>query len=415
MTRTVLRGGRIVDGTGAAPTDGDVVLDAGRIAEVGTGLDADDEVDVTGLTILPGFVDCHVHVVFSGVDPFRMQHEPFSYQFYAAARNLAMTLGTGVTTVRDAGGADAGIKKALSDGLIEGPRLRTAVTVLGQTGGHTDGWSASGETVRLLVPHPGRPDMIVDGPDEMRRRVRELVRADADVIKICTSGGVLSTSDDPRHAHFSAAEIAVCVAEAAAAGLGVMAHAQGAAGVKNAVRAGVRSIEHGIYLDDEAIDLLLANGTWLVPTLIAGRALLRDVDAGMTRLPPAVLEKAQAVADEHLASIRRAVDAGVPIAFGTDSGVFPHGDNLDELALLAEAGMPPLEAIKAGTASAARLLGLADVIGTVEPGKAADLVLVAGDPLDLTGYGERIAQVWQNGRRVRGPKHSPSDTTHTDR
>ncbi|WP_326835462.1 amidohydrolase family protein [Amycolatopsis rhabdoformis] len=401
MTRTVLRGGRVLDGTGALPADGDVAIEHGRIAEVGPGLDGDTEIDVTGRTILPGFLDCHVHVVFSGVDPFRMQHEPFSYQFYAAARNLAATVDTGVTTVRDAGGADAGMKKALSDGLIEGPRLRTAITVLGQTGGHTDGWSASGETVRLLVPHPGRPDMIVDGPDEMRRRVRELVRAGADVIKICTSGGVLSPSDDPRHGHFSPEEIEVCVAEAAAAGLGVMAHAQGTAGIKNAVRAGVHSIEHGVHLDDEAIELMLARGTWLVPTLIAGRALLRDVDTGATRLPPAVLDKARAVTAEHLASIRRAVDAGVPIALGTDSGVFPHGSNLDELALLGEAGLSPVDALRAGTARAAQLLGLGDELGTVEPGKIADLVVVDGDPLDLTGYGKRITEVFQSGHLVR--------------
>ncbi|WP_033288663.1 metal-dependent hydrolase family protein [Amycolatopsis jejuensis] len=399
MTRTILRGGKVFDGSGVA--DGDVVLSAGRIVDVGPGLDGDEEIDATGLTVLPGFIDCHVHLMFSGVDPFRMQHEPFSYQFYAAARNLATTLDTGVTTVRDAGGADAGVKKALADGLIEGPRLRTAITVLGQTGGHTDGWSASGETVRLLVPHPGRPGMIVDGPDEMRRRVRELVRAGADVIKICTSGGVLSPSDDPRHAHFSAEEIAVCVAEATAAGLDVMAHAQGEAGVKQAIRAGVRSIEHGVYLDDEAIDLLLANGTWLVPTLIAGRTLLRDAAAGAVRLPSAVLEKAEAVASAHLESIRRAVDAGVPIALGTDSGVFPHGANLDELELLTEAGLSSSDVLRAGTSSAARLLGLDDGTGTVEPGKAADLVLVHGDPLDLTGYRKRIAQVWQDGRLVR--------------
>jgi len=396
--RTVLHGAQVIDGTGAPAAPADVVVEDGHIVDVGPGLDGDDGEDLAGLTLLPGFIDCHVHLVFSGVDPQRMLHEPFSYQFYAAARNMAATLATGVTTVRDAGGADLGMKQALADGLIAGPRLLTAVTLLGQTGGHTDGWRASGGTVPLLQPHPGRPPMIVDGPDEMRRRVRELVRAGADVIKICTSGGVLSPRDDPRHAHFSAEELDICVAEAAAAGLGVMAHAQAASGVKNAVRAGVRSVEHGVFLDDEAIDLLRDTGTWLVPTLLAGRAVVRAAAAG-TQLPDAVVAKAHAAVAEHHNSIARAVAAGVRIAMGTDSGVFPHGDNLAELPLLRDTGLSPLQVITAATSAGAQVLGIADTVGTVQPGKVADLVCVRGDPLDLTDYRDRVVQVWQGGRR----------------
>ncbi|MFC9840596.1 amidohydrolase family protein [Rhodococcus sp. NPDC127530] len=398
--RIVLHGCQVIDGTGAAPAAADVVIEDGIIVDVGRGLDGDEGVDVSGLTVMPGFIDCHVHTVFSGVDQQRMLQEPFSYQFYAAARNMALTLDTGVTTVRDAGGADLGMKQAVADGLIEGPRLLTAITVLGQTGGHTDGWCASGGCVPLLQPHPGRPGMIVDGPDEMRRRVRELVRAGADTIKICTSGGVISPRDDPRHAHFSAEELDICVAEATAAGLDVMAHAQGAQGVKNAIRAGVHSIEHGVFLDDEAIDLLVETGTWLVPTLMASHALLGAAAAG-TRLPPVVLDKARAAADQHQISIARAVDAGVRIAMGTDSGVFPHGDNLDELDFLHTAGMTPLGALTSGTSAAAQLLGIGDTVGTVQPGKLADLVCVEGDPLDLVGYRKKITQVWQRGHRRR--------------
>ncbi|MGH3585007.1 MAG: amidohydrolase family protein, partial [Pseudonocardia sp.] len=217
VRRLVLHGGRVFDGH-AAPA-ADVVVEDGLIVDVGPGLDGDIGIDVTGLTVLPGFVDCHVHVMMSGADRLRAMQHPFSYQFFAAAENLRALLDCGITSARDAGGADLGVKTALADGLLDGPDLATAVTVLGQTGGHTDGWLPSGECLPLMTAHPGRPDMVVDGPHEMRVRVRELVRAGADVIKICTTGGVLSPRDDPRHAHFDDEELAVCVAEAARAGL----------------------------------------------------------------------------------------------------------------------------------------------------------------------------------------------------
>jgi imidazolonepropionase-like amidohydrolase len=250
-----------------------------------------------------------------------------------------------------------------------------------------------------MGPHPGRPDTVVDGPDEMRRKVRELLRAGADVIKVATSGGVLSARDDPRHPHFRAAELDVLVAEARAAGVAVMAHAQGAEGIKGAVRAGIRSIEHGIYLDDEAIDLMLDRGTWLVPTLVAPRAVLAAAAAGAS-LPANVVEKARLVLEAHEASVRRAVSAGVRIAMGTDSGVGPHGTNLDELALMAGCGMTPDEVWRATTRGAAELLGVAEEFGTLEPGKRADLVVLDGDPHDLTGLDKRVREVWRDGELV---------------
>jgi imidazolonepropionase-like amidohydrolase len=209
-----------------------LAISNGTIVDIGTGLDGDVQIDATGLTVLPGLIDCHVHAVFSGMDSVKLASEPFSYQFYAAQRNLMKTLDAGVTTVRDAGGADLGVKKAVADGLMDGPDMVIAVTVLSQTGGHADGWNVHGDLHRLLVPHPGRPDTIVDGVEGMRVRVRELIRAGADVIKVCTSGGVLSPRDNPRHPQFSLDELTVCVAEAAANDLGVMAHAQGTPGIK---------------------------------------------------------------------------------------------------------------------------------------------------------------------------------------
>jgi imidazolonepropionase-like amidohydrolase len=241
----------------------------------------------------------------------------------------------------------------------------------------------------------------VDGPEEMRRKVRELIRAGADVIKVATTGGVMSPRDDPRHAHFAPDELEVLVREAAAAGRWVMAHAQGSEGIKNAIRAGIRSIEHGIYLDDEAIELMLQRGTYLVPTLVAPRGVLQAADAGMA-IPEASLAKAREVVDIHFDSFRRAVAAGVKVAMGTDSGITPHGRNLDELELMEQGGMTPAQVLVATTRTAAELMGLEQGSGTIEAGKRADLVVVEGDPLAVAGLADRVVAVYQEGRLVAG-------------
>jgi imidazolonepropionase-like amidohydrolase len=221
----------------------------------------------------------------------------------------------------------------------------------------------------------------------------------ADVIKVATSGGVLSPRDDPRHAHFRPIELETMVEEATAAGIFVMAHAQGADGIKNAVRAGIRSIEHGIYLDDEAIELMLGHGTWLVPTLIAPVNVVRAADAGVD-LPAAVVAKAREVVEVHRDSLRRAYAAGVRIAMGTDSGVGPHGTNLEELALMAACGMTPGDVLEATTSSAARLMGLDGELGRLAPGLRADVVVVAGNPYDFPALASNIREVWKDGIRV---------------
>jgi imidazolonepropionase-like amidohydrolase len=199
--RTVVAGGSVFDGTGAPAARADVAIEDGRIVDVGSGLDGDARVDVGGGTILPGLFDCHTHVTVSSVDLWQVAQRPFSYQFYEAARNLEATIRIGITTVRDAGGADLGIKEAVEDGLTLGPRLQISIIMLSQTGGHGDDWYPSGAHIPFMTEHPGRPSGVVDGPDEVRLKVRELVRAGADVIKVATSGGVLSPRDDPRHAH----------------------------------------------------------------------------------------------------------------------------------------------------------------------------------------------------------------------
>jgi len=400
MTRTVLSGGQVFDGTGSPIAAADVVIADGRILDVGIGLDGDEQVDVSGLTLLPGFFDCHVHVMVSGVDLVRRLQRPFSYQFFQAAGNLAATLDCGITTVRDAGGADLGVQRAVADGLIDGPRVQIAISALSQTGGHGDGWLPSGITTSLMSPHPGRPAGLVDGPEEMRKRVREIIRAGANVIKVHTSGGVLSPRDSPKHAQFRPDELAALMAEATAAGLPVMAHAQATDGIKNAVQAGVRSIEHGIYLDDEAIDMMLGAGTWLVPTLVAPHAVLSAAAAG-SQLPDGVLAKAQEVIVAHADAFARAVAAGVKVAMGTDSGVGPHGSNLDELPLMAAGGLTPAQVLTATTRSAAELLQVADETGTIMAGKRADIVVLAGDPFDLANLKTNIRAVYAGGTEVR--------------
>jgi imidazolonepropionase-like amidohydrolase len=401
VSRTILAGGRVFDGTGAPVRDADVVIEAGRIVAVGPGLDGDEVVDVAGRCLLPGLFDYHTHVTLSDVDLLGNLQRPFSYRFFQTVGNLAATLAAGITTVRDAAGADAGVKRAVADGLVPGPRLQISVTLLSQTGGHGDGWFASGQQVRFWPVHPGAPDGLVDGPEQLRRKVRELVRAGADVIKVATTGGVLSPSDDPRHAHFREDELVALVAEAAAAGRWVMAHAQGADGITAAVRAGIRSIEHGIFLDDEAIELMLERGTWLVPTLVAPRGVLAAAAAGVP-LPDAAVRKAAEVCEAHADSFRRAVAAGVKVAMGTDSGVTPHGRNLAELELMAKGGMAPAAVLQATTTSAAALMGLEAELGTLEPGKRADVVAVDGDPFELATLPDRVAAVWQDGRLVAG-------------
>ncbi|NIK61500.1 metal-dependent hydrolase family protein [Kribbella shirazensis] len=410
MTRLVLRGGLVFDGTGVPPYLADVAVEGERITEVGTALAGDEIVELDGALVAPGLIDCHVHTVFDGMDLARIQSRPFSLEFFEAAANLGRLLGSGVTTVRDAGGADLGVKTAVETGLVDGPRMQIAVSVLSQTGGHADGWNVHGDLQRLLVPHPGRPDCVVDGVDAMRKRVRELVRAGADVIKVCASGGVMSTRDDPRHPQFTYDELAACVDEAAAVELPVMAHAHGAAGIKQALRAGVRSIEHGVFLDDECIDLFLERDAWLVPTLMAPASLVEAIDAGMS-VTPEIETKARSIAATHLDAVTRAHQGGVRIAMGTDSGVFAHGSSPEELAWLVRAGLSPQEALLAATSSAADLLALPDV-GRITPRTVADLVILDGDPWQLEKFRENLRLVIKSGR-IRRPADQ-TDARHPE-
>lgn len=402
MTRTLVSGGTVFDGTDADPAVADVVFEDGRIVEVGPNLDGDVVVDASGTTVFPGFIDCHVHVGLSSVDFVSEAQKPFALRYFETAHHLAATLDTGITTVRDAGGASLGVKEAVDKGLVRGPRMLVSLVMVSQTGGHGDGWWPSGQGIRAMAGDPGIPDNIVDGSDEMRKKVRELVRAGADCVKVATSGGVLSPRDDPRHAHFRPRELEVLVEEADAAGVHVLAHAQGTEGIRNAVVAGIRSIEHGIYLDESTIELMRERGTWLVPTLIAPRGVLRAAEGG-ARIPEWAIEKARAVIDIHRDSVRAAIAAGVKVAFGTDCPVSPHGTNLDEFVEMQSLGMDPRDVIRSATSVAADLLGRDD-IGILEPGRRADLVLVDGDGFDFADLATRVTAVYKDGVEAGGPR-----------
>jgi imidazolonepropionase-like amidohydrolase len=306
---------------------------------------------------------------------------PFSMNFYKAAHHMRRTLDAGITTVRDAGGTDLGVKQSIEQGLIAGPRMQISISVLGITGGHTDGWTASGTAIDLFPVYPGNPSGICDGVEEVRKKVREVLRAGAEVLKVCSTGGVLSPTDHPEFTQFSEEELRVIVEEGHfRRGVRVMAHAQGAEGIKNAVRAGIHSIEHGIYLDNEAIDLILEHGTFVVPTLLAPVAVV-EIGESTGAMPEYGLRKAREVIETHGESIAKAYEAGVKIAMGTDAGVMPHGTNLRELGLMTQIGMSPMEVLVATTKTAAECLGWENNIGTLEAGKYADVIISKTNPL----------------------------------
>lgn len=396
---------RLIDGTGHDPIEHAVIVVVdGRIDAVGARssvripndarvLEGDD------LTLLPGFIDAHVHLAMqSGVDYNRLLMTQRSMQLLLAVPNSAVTLEAGVTTVRDAGLSPASVRDAIDAGYFRGPRCQMAVSILSQSGGHGDPTMPCGCELYLDCGMD-IPDARVDGADMMRRRVREVLAAGADWIKLCTSGGVLSPHDTPDAAQFTIGEIEVAVAEAAAQGKRVMAHAMSTAGIKHALRAGVTSIEHGCFLDEEAIALMKERDAWLVPTLVAPRDVIAAGGEGRT-VPEAMVAKARAVSAAHMESFRAAVEAGVNIAMGTDSAVGPHGGNLRELALMAEGGMSALRVITASTREPARLLRRDGDLGTLAPGKLADVVAVQGDPLADLGIlaeAERIRLVLKGG------------------
>jgi imidazolonepropionase-like amidohydrolase len=395
----VFHGGKVFDGTMAPLADADLLIEDGRIVDIGTGLDGDDGEDCAGKALLPGLFDTHVHLTGTYEDDeLTIQHRPFSYGFYQTPANLMTTLRLGITSVRDAGGADAGLRRAVDDGVLVGPRMQVAITMLSQTGGHNDEVLPSGGISAGWQPYPGFPSGVCDGVDGVRQKVREVIRAGADVIKIASSGGFFSPADDPMDPHFAQDELDMIVSTAGDLGRWVMSHAHGPEGIKRAVRAGVRSIEHGTFLDQESADLMLERGTWLVPTITSGdttEELAKD-----EKLAPEIRAKFADLGRPEFDAMKLAAQAGLKVALGTDAAVFPHGWNLNELAHMANNGFSPEQALHAGTLSAAEMMGWDDKLGSLEPGKIADVVVVDGDPFAFETLKDRIEQVWKDGVRV---------------
>ncbi len=417
MAYLLIHNGTLIDGNGGTPVKGAAALiEDNVIRAVGPSLslrlpDAPiTRLDAAGGFILPGFIDTHVHLMFEDFDVMREMTDPFSLMFYRAVGIMERTIQAGITTVRDAGGADLGVKRAVEMGLILGPRIQISISILGITGGHVDYWLPSGMAYDELIEYPGRPHGVCDGVDGVRKKVREVLRAGADIIKICTTGGVMSPTDAPDFTQFSMDELHAIVEEAAfRRGTKVMAHAQGAEGIKNAVRAGIHSIEHGMYLDDEAIDLMLSHHTFLVPTLLAPLGIV-EMAQEKGNMPEWGVRKAREVLEVHRESIAKAHRAGVSIAMGTDVPAAPHGQNLRELGLMCDVGLSPMESIVATTKVAAECLVWQDKVGTLEAGKLADVVVCKTDPLtDIRSLSkpDNIAVVVKDGKIVKD-KRAPA-------
>jgi len=380
--RTALRvhNARLIDGTGAFPVDDAVVtIDAqGTITYAGPAATAppadgrDQVIDSGGRTVLPGFFDCHVHLAYAQGSPpgRRAELDPVLVTLDTAAR-LRQTLDAGITSARDLGGLSAGYRTAVESGRIVGPRLHTAVRIISHTGGHADVRLPDGTDLSAGMSE------IADTADEARLAVRRVLREGADLVKICATGGMGSPYDQPDDEGLLEEEIRAVVDEARRhGGKPVAAHAQGNAGILNALRGGVTSIEHGYGLDERALDLAGEQGTFVVPTL-------STVYAGINKetMPHYHYEKKVRWSGITKENIARAIEYGARIALGTDAAVGPHGVNLMELTYLVDLGMDPMAAIVAGTRTAAELLGVADRLGTLAPGRVADLVICDGDPL----------------------------------
>jgi imidazolonepropionase-like amidohydrolase len=401
----VLKAARLIDGTGAAAIENAVVVVTdNKITAVGTARSVSvppnaKVIDLGDTTLLPGFIDAHTHLIGRVLgDPAGDNSLVRDFESFGAilgVQHARATLMGGFTTVRNVGASgrfdDMALRKAINEGWTVGPRIMTAGHALGMRGGHCD---ENGFRPGLF--DPGIEEGIADGPDEIRAAVRYQIKYGADVIKTCATGGVLSEGDAVGATQYTFEELKAMVDEAHKLERKVAAHAHGTEGIKLAVRAGVSSIEHGSFLDEEGARLMKERGTFLVPTLSAAEGVERAAKSGVLKGLRAEKALAAAAAVRH--AIKLAVTTKVPIAFGTDAGVVPHGTNAHEFTLLVEwGGMSNMDAIVAATSSAAKLLGWEKNIGTLTPGKWADIVAVSGDPLRDIHATEKVVLVMKNG------------------
>lgn len=406
----VLKAARLFDGkSDHAVSPGTVVISGDKITAIGGPVPSGATmIDLGDATLLPGFIDAHTHLTmdfdpdYNGARLTGTERTVAEYAIRATA-NARKTLMAGFTTVRDVGSGDfidIGLRNAINQGVVPGPRMLVAVHAIGSTGGHCD----DGAGFRFgLLNHESRPeDGVINTPDEARFAVRFNIKYGADVIKTCATGGVLSPTDAVDAPQLTQAELDALVAAAHDLGRKTAAHAHGAEGAKRAIRAGIDSIEHGTFLDDEALHMMKERGTYLIPTL-STRAGIAE-----SKFPPLVQQKADVALKAQDDMVRRALAIGVNVGLGTDAAVYPHGDNALEFVLLVKDGMSPAQALRAGTSVDAVLLGLDSQIGSLETGKAADIVAVPGDPMKDIRTTQSVFFVMRAGqiyRNDRAPSH----------
>ena len=399
----VLRAARMFDGRdmkmpGLVVVRGDQITAVGGGAQTPAGAQV---IDFGDATLSPGFIDAHTHLsgmytddyIQGMVDSLR---KTIPEQTLLATQNLRKTLMAGITTARDVGSSDfidVGLRNAVAQGVIPGPRMLVSVRPIGATGGHCD--EQNGFRAGLFGKETGVEQGVIDTPDEGRRAVRYNIKYGADVIKICATGGVLSLTDEADVPQLTQEEMNAIVDEAHTLRKKTAAHAHGGEGAKRAIRAGIDSIEHGAFLDDEALDLMKARGTMYVPTLMAVQGGKEILDKG--GYPPTVAAKMKAAIDSINGVVKKAIGKGIRVGMGTDAGVYPHGRNTEEFRHLTMLGLSPLDALRAGTSVDAELLGLQNRIGTLERGKTADVIAMPGDPTQDIQQTEHVMFVMKDG------------------
>ncbi|MGI9088728.1 MAG: amidohydrolase family protein [Chthoniobacterales bacterium] len=406
----VLKAAHLFDGkSNALLANGVVLVQGGKIVDVGSGLTIPEGtrvIDLGEATLSPGFIDAHTHLTSDYSRPYRERRledleTATSLSAFESIPNAERTLDAGFTTVRDVGSKnflDVALRDAIAKGLVRGPRMLCATKGIGATGGHFD--DTNGFRDELFGRQADYTDGIVDGPEAIRKAVRYEIKNGADVIKAAVSGGVLSMKDEVDVPQFAPDEIAMLVSETHRLRKKVAVHCHGDTAARDAINAGVDSIEHGSFLKKETLALMKAKGTYLVPTLLATEYIMGKIGT----YPPSVQAKAQAAATARSEMFRNAVQLGVKIAFGTDAGVFPHGENAKEFALMTSFGMSPIDALKSSTSVAADLLGVSATTGTIEKGKIADLVALPGDPTaDITAT-EHVFFVMKDGQVVKNAR-----------